>query len=146
MPDNLLSSYDYELPPDRIAQRPAEKRDASRLMVLRGDAPPEHRTFADLPELLQPGDLLVRNDTRVIPARLLGKRSGGGKTELLLVHPVAEMEGSRFKVQSSKLETRWLCLARPASHLKTGKEVSFGDGELVAVIDVVAQKPRAPGC
>ncbi len=123
MAEDRLARYDYDLPPDRIAQQPAMPRDASRLMVLAGRRPPAHHRFTDLPQWLRPTDLLVRNDTRVIPARLHGRRPGGGKTELLLVHR-SEAAG----------QERWLCLARPASHLKPGKEVTFGAGELTAVV------------
>ncbi|MCS7172238.1 MAG: tRNA preQ1(34) S-adenosylmethionine ribosyltransferase-isomerase QueA [Armatimonadetes bacterium] len=91
-----LSDFDYELPPDRIAQQPAEPRDAARLLVLdRRTGTIEHRIFRDLPELLAPGDLLVLNDTRVIPARLRGEKEGtGGRAEVLLVW---REEGERWR-------------------------------------------------
>ncbi len=95
------------------------------MLLLAGDAPPAHHTFAQLPELLVEGDLLVRNDTRVIPARLRGKRPGGGKIELLLVHR---------KECPDKIE-RWLCLARPARPLKPGTSLTFGEGALQAVVE-----------
>ncbi|MBM3122632.1 MAG: tRNA preQ1(34) S-adenosylmethionine ribosyltransferase-isomerase QueA, partial [Chloroflexi bacterium] len=84
------SDYDYLLPPEQIAQRPASPRDASRLMVLRRDASAlEHLRFRDLPSLLRPGDALVLNQTRVIPARLHArKQPGGGRVELLLLRRV----------------------------------------------------------
>ncbi|HSH70066.1 MAG TPA: S-adenosylmethionine:tRNA ribosyltransferase-isomerase, partial [Deferrisomatales bacterium] len=82
-----LSDYHYPLPPERIAQTPAQPRDASRLLVLGRSAPRlEDRQFRDLPDLLAPGDLLVANDTRVIPARLLGRKDSGGRAEVLLLH------------------------------------------------------------
>ncbi|MBN1257827.1 MAG: S-adenosylmethionine:tRNA ribosyltransferase-isomerase, partial [Planctomycetes bacterium] len=84
-PEDDVSLYDYELPPDRIAQKPLAERSASRLLVLTGESGPQHHTFWELPELLNRGDLLVRNTTKVFPARLRGRRSGGGKTELLLI-------------------------------------------------------------
>ncbi len=121
--DGLLSSYYFHLPPELIAQTPAVRRDSSRLMVLDAGGGVSHEIFSSLPRLLRKGDLLVRNNARVIPARLLGKRAGGGVSELLLVRPA--VSGDR--------ET-WLCLARPASHLKPGKQISFGDGKLVATI------------
>ncbi len=116
-----MSSYLFDLPPERIAQRPARERDASRLMVLGADGGVENRVFADLPGLLEPGDLLIRNNVRVLPARLLGRRRGGGAAELLLVRP-GRMDGREA----------WLCLARPANCFKPGREFSFGGGELTA--------------
>lgn len=119
--DALLSSYLFELPPARIAQRPADRRDASRLMVLGRDGGVGEGSFSDLPGLLGPGDLLIRNNVRVLPARLLGKRRGGGAAELLLVRK-GEVDGGEA----------WLCLARPANRFKPGREFSFGDGALIA--------------
>jgi S-adenosylmethionine:tRNA ribosyltransferase-isomerase len=85
-----LEAYDYELPPDRIAQEPVEPRDASRLMVVdRATGKIEHRIFREIVECLRPGDLLVFNDTRVIPARLFAVKPTGGRVELLLVQRVA---------------------------------------------------------
>ena len=86
-----LQDYDYDLPRDRIAQAPAARRDASRLMVLdRAGGPPRHARFRDLPSLLRPGDLLVLNDSRVIPARLIGVRATGGRISVLLVRPLGD--------------------------------------------------------
>lgn len=121
--DALLSSYQFHLPQERIAQRPAERRDASRLMALAADGGIVETVFSELPNLLEPGDLLVRNNAKVLPARLIGRRAGGGVTEMLLVRP-GEYAG----------EEAWYCLARPASHLKAGKSVVFGDGELTAAV------------
>ncbi len=82
----LTADFNYDLPPELIAQEPAARRDASRLMVVRrATGNLEHRVFAELPGLLQPGDLLVLNDTRVLPARLLGHKPTGGKIELLFL-------------------------------------------------------------
>lgn len=120
--DDLLASYLFDLPPELVAQRPAPERDASRLMVLPPGGEPEERVFADLPDLLRPGDLLVRNNARVLPARLLGKRRGGGAAELLLVRKEDGPDGER-----------WLCMARPANRFAPGRQFSFGGGgELVA--------------
>ncbi len=79
-----LSEFDYQLPKEMIAQHPVEPRDSSRLMVLNGNGI-EHKKFSDLPELLRPGDLLVMNNSRVIPARMYGTKDTGGKLEVLLV-------------------------------------------------------------
>ena len=85
-----LNAYDYPLPEERIAQTPAEPRDSSRLLSWDvGSGMVEHRRFRDILEYLRPGDLLVLNDTRVLPARLLGKRlPGGGAVEVLLLSPL----------------------------------------------------------
>lgn len=125
MTDDLLQSYVFDLPDGLIAQHPAQERDASRLLVLDRDGNIQDKTFKDLPGLLRPGDLLVRNDVRVIPARLRCKRSGGGAAELLLVHRDAGQPGQS-----------WRCMARPASKFKTGREFVFGSpaGQLRAVV------------
>jgi S-adenosylmethionine:tRNA ribosyltransferase-isomerase len=114
-----LSDFDYELPQDRIAQQPAEPRDAARLLVLdRRTGALTHRVFRDLPELLAPGDLLVLNDTRVIPARLQGRKEGsGGRVEVLLVW--REAEGT------------WRALVR-ARRVRRGTRVILAEGHLRA--------------
>jgi S-adenosylmethionine:tRNA ribosyltransferase-isomerase len=116
------SDFEYDLPPELIAQQPAERRDASRLMVVdRASGQITHARFADLPTLLQRGDLLVVNDSKVIPARLRGVRvNTGGKVELLLVR---ELEPSV-----------WLCLARPGKRVRVGDHLCFGDGALPAEV------------
>ena len=85
------SAFDFELPDELIAQQPVEPRDASRLLVVRRETGRiEHRAFRDLPELLQRGDVLVRNDTRVVPARLIGRRAAtGGKWEGLFLREIS---------------------------------------------------------
>lgn len=107
------SDFDFELPPELIAQQAAEPRDSSRLMVLRRSAERiEHRTFRDLAELLDPGDLLVVNDTRVMAARLFGHREDtGGSVEALLVRPFSD--------------TRWETLFRPARAGLAGRRFVF---------------------
>lgn len=108
------------MPPELIAQSPAARRDGSRLMVLDADAT-AHREFADLPEVLRPGDVLVLNETRVIRARLLGRRlPGGGRAELLLLHPADSL---RYDARA----LAWIALARPARRLRAGERVAFGD-------------------
>ena len=112
-PDPLpVSRYDYELPHELIAQRPIEPRDAARLLVLsRSDGSLTDRVFRDLPEILRPGDLLVVNDTRVLPARLIAKRATGGPVELLLL--------SRLP------DGCWTALARPARRLRDGERLEL---------------------
>lgn len=117
------SDFDYVLPPELIAQAPADRRDQSRMMVVSrdGDTPPAHSGIADLPDFLRPGDLLVVNDTRVIPARLRGQwRDTGGAAELLLIEPVA---GSH-----------WRSLCRSGRTPRNGLEMVFGQGGLTARI------------
>ncbi|MCW5735252.1 MAG: tRNA preQ1(34) S-adenosylmethionine ribosyltransferase-isomerase QueA [Enhydrobacter sp.] len=103
--------FDFHLPPDLIAQRPASPRDSARLLDVTGDALHD-RTVRELPNLLQAGDLLVFNDTKVIPARLLGTRASGGRVEALLIR----QQGS----------DRWLVFARPGKRLKVGDALTFG--------------------
>ena len=85
------SDFDYNLPPDRIAQTPVEPRDSSRLLVVHRDTGLlEHRTFRDIRDYLRAGDLLVANNSRVIPARLFGRKSTGGQVEIFLLHPLPD--------------------------------------------------------
>jgi S-adenosylmethionine:tRNA ribosyltransferase-isomerase len=107
-----MSDFDYDLPEELIAQEPLSDRSASRLMVVnRQSGDITHGMFAQLPSLLQPGDLLVMNDSRVIPARLIGHRATGGEVEFLLLR---ELEPKR-----------WQCLLRPAKKLRIGEEIIF---------------------
>ena len=117
-----LADFDYELPPERIAQTPIEPRDSARLLVDRGDAPPEHRQVRDLAELLRPGDLLVLNDTKVIPARLALHRATGGAAEVLMLEP---LDGERRV---------WEAMVRPARKLKSGERLLAANGEAVVEI------------
>ena len=121
------SDFYYELPPELIAQTPLERRDASRLMVLNPEKQSiEHRHFYDLAEYLRPGDCLVMNDSRVLPARLLGKREPtGGAVEVLLL--------------TDRGDKLWECLVRPGRKLHEGAKLSFGDGELTAEVAEVLE-------
>lgn len=117
-----LSEFDYELPPERIAQQPLAQRDASRMLWLHRDSGAcEDREFRELPDTLEPGDLLVANDSRVFPARLLGRRAGGGEgqVEVLLLAEHAPGE--------------WDALARPGRKLGVGTRVIFAPGFEAAV-------------
>ncbi|MEB3307457.1 MAG: tRNA preQ1(34) S-adenosylmethionine ribosyltransferase-isomerase QueA [Cyanobacteriota bacterium] len=117
--DAWLSSYEFHLPPERIAQRPIEPRHAARLLAVdppgsHPGATVRHLTVWDLQRELRPGDLLVLNDTRVLRARLLARRASGGQVELLVLEPVpAQRPGC------------WLCLARPAKRLKPGEPLGL---------------------
>jgi S-adenosylmethionine:tRNA ribosyltransferase-isomerase len=118
-----------------IAQHPAERRDASRLMVLDGESI-EHARFADLPQYLRAGDLLVLNETRVIAARLFGSREpSGGRVELLVLHPAG---GGRFDPNA----VRWVALARPARRLHTGDRIRFDASGIARVTDELADGAR----
>lgn len=114
----------YDLPEDLIAQTPLEQRDTSRLLVLdRTSGNIAHKNFFDIIDYLHPGDCLVMNDSRVLPARLLGHRPTGGAAELLLLRDLGDK--------------RWECLAKPGRKLLVGQSVIFGNGELSAtVVDV----------
>ena len=133
--DINLEAYDFDLPPENIAQFPADRRDNSRLLFIEGNTPPRHQHFNDLPNLLRPGDLIIRNDTRVIPARLIGRRSGGGKTEALLMHPAAR--SGEIEYTPDKYCTYWVCLAKPCNHLKAGKIVTFGKGDIEGRVEAM---------
>ncbi|MBW4655189.1 MAG: tRNA preQ1(34) S-adenosylmethionine ribosyltransferase-isomerase QueA [Kaiparowitsia implicata GSE-PSE-MK54-09C] len=109
--DLTLTSYDYPLPPERIAQNPAVPRDSSRLLVVKDLIQHEHCQFHALPDLLRPGDLLVLNNTRVIPARLFGRKVGGAKVEVLLLE--------------ERERDCWLALVRPGRRLKPGARIEF---------------------
>jgi S-adenosylmethionine:tRNA ribosyltransferase-isomerase len=110
----LISDYDYELPSELIAQTPLDRRDRSRLLVLdRARDRLEHRTFRDVVEYLNPNDLLVVNDSRVIPARLHGSRQTGGQAEILLLRPLGD--------------GRWEALVRPGRRLRPGSEIVLSD-------------------
>ncbi|ABG04293.1 Queuosine biosynthesis protein [Rubrobacter xylanophilus DSM 9941] len=116
---------DYELPQELIAQRPAEPRDASRLMVV--DVPSRgisHHVFRELPRFLGPGDVLVLNETKVIPARLFASRPGGGEVELLFL---GERGGA------------WEALARPSRRLRPGMPLSAGEGERLEVVEELGE-------
>ena len=116
----------YDLPEELIAQTPLEKRDESRLMVLdRTTGAVTHKHFYDLIDYLRPGDCLVMNDSRVLPARLLGHRPTGGAVEVLLLK---DLGGKR-----------WECLCRPGKKMQVGQTVSFGDGSLTATVAEVRE-------
>ncbi len=123
-----LQAYDFELPLENIAQFPADRRDNSRLLFIDQKKQPSDHLFNQLPELLQAGDLIIRNDTKVIPARLLGRRSGGGKTEALLMHPATRSGEDGYQEDADRV--CWVCLAKPCNHLKAGKIVTFGEGSI----------------
>ncbi len=116
----------YDLPEELIAQTPLQQRDSSRLLVLdRLSGSVNHRHFFDVLEYLKPGDCLVMNDSRVLPARLLGHRPTGGAVELLLLKDLGDK--------------KWECLAKPGRKLRDGQQVVFGNGELTATVTEVKE-------
>ena len=119
--------FDYALPEELIAQTPIERRDASRLLCLdKVTGEFSHHHFYELPDFLKPGDCLILNNSRVLPARLLGKRlPGGGACEVLLL--------------IDRGEQTWECIVRPGKHLRAGARMSFGDGELTAEVTQVLE-------
>ena len=119
----LKKDFWYDLPKEQIAQEPVSPRDAARFMIMHRDSDKlEHRIFRDLPEYLQPGDLLVVNNSKVLPARIIGtKQPTGAVCELLLLRQV---KGDQ-----------WECLAKPGKRMQPGTLVSFGDGSLTATVD-----------
>lgn len=121
------SDFYYDLPPELIAQTPIQRRDASRLMTLdRETGAVGHRHFYELPTMLRPGDCLVLNDSRVLPARLIGQRmpSGGACEVVLLI---------------DRGENVWECLVRPGKKLREGAQLSFGEGQLTALVQTVLE-------
>ena len=127
-----VSDFNYELPEELIAQVPIKDRSASRLMVLhKNDETIEHKIFKDVIDYLKPGDCLVRNNTKVIPARLYGiKDETGIQVEFLLLN---RLEGKRIN-DSNKNEEIWEVMVKPGRRLKEGVKVTFGDGLLKAEI------------
>ncbi len=118
--------FEYELPEQLIAQRPLARRDESRLMVLdRATGEVSHRTFGDVLEYLEPGDVLVRNTSRVMPARLHGTRASGAPAEILLLTPL------------DADEHEWLCLGHPGGKLKPGRTVTFGPGAEIEILEML---------
>ena len=116
------ADFDFQLPEELIAQTPLERRDASRLLTLdKNTGAVAHHHFYDLPRFLRAGDCMVLNDSRVLPARLIGRRPSGGACEVLLL--------------VDKGENLWECLVRPGRKLKPGAQVIFGDGHLTATIE-----------
>lgn len=126
-PDHMLSAYDYQLPNTLIAQNPASPRDSARLLVVHSPTYHTHQIFRDLPMLLQPGDLLVLNNTRVIPARLYGRKQSGAKVTALLL-------------EEQKPDC-WLALVKPGQRLQPGATILFSNetegGEVVSLMATV---------
>jgi S-adenosylmethionine:tRNA ribosyltransferase-isomerase len=124
-----LEDLDYALPPERIAQHPAPEREAARLLVLsRAGGAPQHATLRDLPRWLRPGDLLVVNATRVLPARLRGAKASGGRAEALVLGPATGSD-------------RWRALVRARGRLRVGQKLRFGAGGAAFDAEIAALGP-----
>ena len=122
----MTKDFYYDLPEELIAQTPLQKRDSSRLLVMdRKTGELHHQHFYDVIDYLQPGDCLVMNDSRVLPARLLGHRPTGGAVEVLLLRDLGDK--------------CWECLCKPGRKMQVGNEVIFGDGELTATVKEVQE-------
>jgi S-adenosylmethionine:tRNA ribosyltransferase-isomerase len=125
----LTSDYDFELPPELIAQRPLDRRDASRLMVVdRASGTISHRKFADVAELIDPKDVLVVNRTRVMRARLLGSRASGAPAEIFLLKPLGE--------------GRYEAMVAPGGKLKPGRRVDIAPGFSAEILEVTERRTR----
>lgn len=167
MTGERVSDYEYDLPEGRIARYPAERRDGSRLLVLpRGGGETRHLRFRDIVGLFRPGDLLVVNESRVLPARLLGRKPTGARAEILLLHPwvgsddpeerarAAARTGSGVApegavpasppevAEASSRATLWEALVRPGSKLKPGRRVVVSPELEVEIIDSVDEGGR----
>ncbi len=124
------ADYDYELPPDRIAQVPLPHRDDSRLMVVhRKTGVLEHSRFRDLPGLFAPGDAIVLNTTKVLRARLLGRRASGAPAEILLLHPVAG-------------DDVWEAMVSPGGKLRPGRMVHIAEGFDAEILEITERRTR----
>jgi len=124
-----ISDFDYELPDDLIAQTAVEPRSAARLLVDQGDASPRHSVVERLGDELQPGDLVVVNNTKVLPARIFLHRSTGGKVELLLLEPL--------------FDGQWECLLRPGGKLRQGEQLFTTSGVGVVTVQGRRESPSA---
>jgi S-adenosylmethionine:tRNA ribosyltransferase-isomerase len=131
--------FDFQLPSDLIAQAPLAERDASRLMHLSPDGQLAHRAFRELPALLRRGDVVVFNDSRVIPARLLGtKMASGGKVEVLLVRPEAQMS-TAFALSEAGAGTEWRCMGQSSKGFRKGMALAFDGGLSAEIVEVLGE-------
>src|SRR5579859_1595507 len=134
----LLRDFDYLLPAELIAQQPLAERDASRLMVLGREAQTiEDRTFRELPQILRPGDLLVFNNTKVFPARLLGRRRGSAAQPIGKNNPAAhEFLSAEIELLLTRREDdgTWQALVRPGRKVRIGEVLEFGEDDLEAEV------------
>ncbi len=135
IPDHFnLQAYEYELPPELIAQSPSEQREASRLLVLeRSSGKISHRHFQDLPQLVQDSDVLVVNETLVVPALLTGRKSSGGRVELLVIEPA--LPHNEFVQEGKSIRQ---CLVKASKPLRSGSKIFLDGGVELSVLDTVS--------
>jgi S-adenosylmethionine:tRNA ribosyltransferase-isomerase len=152
-PGSRVSDYDYDLPGDRVARYPVEQRDQSRLLVVdRSGGALRHLLFRELTSLVGPGDLLVLNESKVLPVRLLGEKPTGAPAEILLLRPApTPAGGARLGVppptepamhETGKEEELWEALVRPGGKLKPGRRVVVGPELEVEIVDSTSQGGR----
>ncbi|OPY13389.1 MAG: S-adenosylmethionine:tRNA ribosyltransferase-isomerase [Syntrophus sp. PtaB.Bin001] len=135
-----LEHFNYELPQSRIAQAPCPQRDHARMMVLdRGGKPLEHRHFYDFPDFVRKGDVLVINDSKVIPARLIGTKETGSRIEILLLSRYPDPLTAPETV-NKETEEIWDVLLKPGKRIKLGMEIFFDDSDRATVIDRISDK------
>ncbi|MFN5856460.1 MAG: tRNA preQ1(34) S-adenosylmethionine ribosyltransferase-isomerase QueA [Pseudanabaenaceae cyanobacterium] len=127
-PDYTLNAYAYDLPPERIAQNPAVPRDHSRLLHITPDRQLHHHRFYDLPQFLRPGDLILLNNTKVIPARMFGTKQSGVAVEILLMEPLGT--------------NRWMALVKPGKRLPVGSTIIFNEN-VTATVEGIDPNTRA---
>ncbi len=141
IPGTRVSDYDYELPEGRVARYPVEKRDESRLLTVdRESTSFRHGTFSDLADLFSPGDLLVVNESRVLPVRLLGRKPTGAPAEVLLLRPISvDGVGERADAEDDRV---WEALVRPGGKLKPGRMVEVGEDLSVEILDSTPEGGR----
>jgi len=142
IPGSRVSDYDYDLPPGRVAQYPVDQRDRSRLLVVnRCDSPLKHLHFTDLTALVSAGDVLVVNESRVLPVRLLGRKPTGAPSEILLLRP-AVIQGKGSGADSLGQDKVWEALVRPGGKLKPGRRVEISPELDVEILDSTPEGGR----
>jgi S-adenosylmethionine:tRNA ribosyltransferase-isomerase len=135
LPGSRTSHYSYDLPDHRIARYPSDRREESRLLVVPREGPFGHAHFHDIVGNFREGDVLVVNESRVLPARLLGERASGGRAEVLLVRPAEPLEGAPDPLV-------WEALVRPGAKLKPGRTVTVSEGLRVHILDSTPEGGR----
>ena len=141
----LTAAYDYELPRELIAARPAKRRDGSRLLLVdRACKTLKDSSFQHIPSVFSSGDAVVINDSRVFPARLLGRKPTGASAEILLVRPIDEISGEVCPdaFASNRPPWLWIAMVRPGGKLKPGHTVEVGDGLSVEILEMVSDGTR----